>query len=85
MAHVRLEKGGEADLVSLEGERMTLRATVASAPGTPLAGSLASGATVRVKVHRCRRDGDTFLIEGRLIDATRGLRAELSALLAPSG
>jgi len=82
MAHLRLQKGGEADLVVLDADRITLRATVSSAPGSPLAGTLESGSPVRVKVHRCRREGDVFLIEGRLVDATRGLREELATLLS---
>jgi hypothetical protein len=82
VAHLRLHKGGEADLVVLDADRVTLRATVASAPGSPLAGTLESGSPVRVKVHRCRRESDRFLIEGRLVDATRGLREELATLLA---
>jgi hypothetical protein len=81
MAHLSLLKGGEADLVALEADRVTLRATVAKAPGSPLAGTLQSGSPVRVKVHRCRREGDGFLIEGRLVDATRALREELATLL----
>jgi hypothetical protein len=81
MAQILLQKGGEADLAALDGDRVSLRSTVASAPGSPLAGTLTSGSTVRVKVHRCRREGDGFLIEGRLVDATRLFREELAALL----
>lgn len=81
MPHVRLDKGGEADLVSLDADRIALRSTIASAPGSPLSGKLENGATVRVKVHRCRKQDDRFLIEGRLVDATRKLREELAALL----
>jgi hypothetical protein len=81
MPHVRFPNGGEADLVSLEGDRIRLRSTVASAPGTPLSGNLDTGSLLRVKVHRCRRQDDRFVIEGRLVDATRKLREELAALL----
>ncbi|MRG91237.1 hypothetical protein GF068_04770 [Polyangium spumosum] len=85
MPHMRLQKGGSADLVALDGDRVSLRSTEAFAPGAPLAGNLETSSLVRVKVHRCRRQGDAFLVEGRLVDATRRLREELSALLAPSG
>jgi hypothetical protein len=81
MAHLRFPNGGEADLVALDGDRVTLRSTVASAPGSPLSGSLEAGSLVRVKVHRCKRQGEGFLIEGRLVDATRKLREELAALV----
>jgi hypothetical protein len=85
MAKVRLDQGGEAELIALSADRITLRATIAKAPGAPLTGSLESGSILRVKVHRCRRDGEglSFVIEGRLVDATRQLREELAGVLAP--
>jgi hypothetical protein len=40
---------------------------------------------VRVKVARCKRTADgAFVIEGRLVDASRELRARLAALAAQS-
>lgn len=85
MAHVAWTKGGEADLAVIEGDRVQLRSSVAAAPGTPLEGSLqgGSGKRFRVKVARCRRDepAGVFIIEGRLVDASRDLRSELSALV----
>lgn len=85
MAHVAWARGGEADLLEIEGERVRLSSTSAAAPGQPLEGALrgGSGKAVRVKVARCRRseDGATFVIEGRLVDAGRELRAELAALV----
>ncbi|MDI1448802.1 hypothetical protein [Polyangium sp. 6x1] len=83
---MKLLRGGTADLVALDGDRVSLRSTEAFAPGAPLAGNLETSSLVRVKVHRCRRQDDGFLVEGRLVDATRRLREELSALLAsPAG
>ena len=84
MPHMKLLKGGSADLVVLDGDRVSLRSTEAFAPGAPLAGHLETTSLVRVKVHRCRKQDDAFLVEGRLVDATRRLREELSALLASS-
>jgi hypothetical protein len=85
MVKVRLDQGGEAELIALSADRITLRATIAKAPGAPLIGSLESGSMLRVKVHRCRRDGAdvAFVMEGRLVDATRQLREELARLLSP--
>jgi hypothetical protein len=89
MAHVTWSKGGEADLVGLDGDRVQLRSSVSAAPGTPLEGALASGSRkpFRVKVARCRRDDAAgifvFVIEGRVMDATRDLRAELGGLVGP--
>jgi len=82
MAHLAFPNG-EADVVIFDGERITLRATFASAPGSPIAGTLGAGALVRVKVHRCKKQEDHFFIEGRLVDATRKLREDLARLVAP--
>lgn len=72
-----------AELLSLEGERVELRSECPFAPGTPAAGALADHPEqlVTIKVHGCRRDGDSFLVTGRVINFTRALRA----LLAPPG
>jgi len=84
--HVTWDKGGQADVIGLDGDRITLSSTIPRAPGGPLAGALAGGAELKVKVASCRREGDAFTIEGRLIDATRALRAEIAALVpAESG
>ena len=73
--------GGEAEVTVLDGERITLRSTTPHAPGARPEGSIESGAAVRVKVARCRRDGERFVVEGRLISATRALLAELEGKL----
>ena len=70
-------QGGEARLIALSDDRVNLVSTISSAPGSRIEARLASGCSVRVKVHRCKREGDAFAIEGRLIDATRDVRAEL--------
>ena len=74
---------GEAAVLGLDGDRITLSSTIPRAPGAPLQGTLASGSALRVKVASCKRHGASFTIEGRLIDATRALRAEIAALLPP--
>ena len=85
MSHIAFDKGGEANVVAIDGERITLQSTISSPPGSPLAGSLQGmnpGTPIRIKVHGCRREGDGFRIEGRVIDMTRDLRTALAALLA---
>ena len=79
--HLRLANTGTANIVAIDGERVSLLATRASAPGCPLAGNLDDDTLVRVKVHRCRKQGDRFLIEGRLVDATRVLRERLGTFV----
>jgi len=83
--HVTWTKGGEAEVTLLVDDLITLLSTIPSAPGSRPDGKLASGAAVRLKVARCRRQDDRFVIEGRLIDTTRETRAELVLLLAPPG
>jgi len=87
MPHVTWTRGGAADFTSADDERITMRSTTSGAPGSRPEGTLEDGRKVRIKVHRCRRvtseDGsDGFSIEGRLIDATRGLRDHIASLTA---
>lgn len=80
---VTLQKGGTAKVLSLAADRITLLSTLPSAPGSRLDGALASGGALRIKVASCRKHAEGFTIEGRLIDTTRAVRAEIDALLAP--
>ena len=83
--HVRWAKGGEARVATLAVDAIVLRSTVPSPPGSRIEGRLEGEppATVRVKVHASKRqpEGD-FLIEGRLLDATREVRARLATAAA---
>jgi hypothetical protein len=79
---VRLEKGDMAELIALEGDKGTIRSPMASAPGSRL-GMKVDGRMLRLKVHRCVRDGDVFTIAGRFIDLTRDLRERLAAEIEP--
>ncbi|WP_437736700.1 hypothetical protein [Sorangium sp. So ce1335] len=91
--HLTWSRGGEAELVELDGDRARLRSTASAAPGARVEGSLrSSGTAIRVKVARCRlippAPGEpapaerVYELEGRLIDATREVRAELAQLVA---
>ena len=92
-AHLTWSKGGEAELVEIDGDRVRLRSTTSSAPGARVEGSLRStGTAIRLKVARCRLLGQQgadaptpaeriYELEGRLIDATREVRAELARLV----
>jgi hypothetical protein len=88
MAHVRWERGGEAEVAAADDDRVVFASSIPSAPGSRLTGALATGTPVRVKVARCRRQGSApdapiYVIEGRLLDATRADRDEIRALCAP--
>jgi hypothetical protein len=77
--HIVLEDGTTAKLESASGERVRVRSARAGAPGERLQGRLASGTTIRLKVSRCVREGDAFLIEAKLLDATKAVLEELGA------
>jgi hypothetical protein len=84
MTHVRWTREGEGRFVSLRQDAVVLRSTASSQPGSRIEGLLEGQppARVRVKVHSSRRqaEGD-FVIEGRLLDATREVRARLERLI----
>lgn len=72
--------GGEAVVVSTDGNVVELSSTRSSPPGSPLIGSvqLQSVSKLRVKVHGCSKQPDgRFLIRGRWIDLTRPIREEV--------
>lgn len=79
---IRWAKGGEADIVALDDDRVTLASTRPSPPGSCLEGTLNAGTTLRIKVRGCKRDGERFRIDGRILDLSKSLRQELHALVA---
>jgi hypothetical protein len=96
---VRWQGGGDAVVVVLHDDLVTLLTTKPFAPGSRPEGVSGAGATIRVKTARCRRqregehpavvlpatpDGVAYLLEGRLLDASRALRIALSDALASS-
>ncbi|MCC6214889.1 MAG: hypothetical protein IT376_08480 [Polyangiaceae bacterium] len=83
-----LTGGGEARALDLSGDRVALEASRAFPPGAPLGLALPGLASpLRVKVRGSRRTGaGRYLVEGRLVSATREARERLAALSArPAG
>lgn len=90
MSLVRIlwSKGGEAVVVALKDDAVTLRSTVPSPPGSRIEGVLAGvasvGDPVRVKVYSSKRQEDgQFVIDGRMLDMTRTLRDKISPAPKP--
>ncbi len=84
MAHLVWQKGGEADVVTLEGEAVVVRSTVPAPPGARLDGTLTADppAAVRIKSHGSKKEEDgSFTIKGRLLDATRELRERIASVV----
>jgi hypothetical protein len=83
-AHLRWQKGGEASLLRVEGDAVAFRSSTPSPPGSRIDGEFTAEppGRLRVKIHGSKRQEDgSFVLEGRLIDATRELRERLGALL----
>jgi hypothetical protein len=80
MQEVPLERGGLARIVSADLERVTLEAPLACPPGSTLK-LVVAGATLGVKVQRCRRLEDaaepSFRIDGRWVSLARVQREAL--------
>jgi hypothetical protein len=78
-AKVAWTRGGEATIVALAGDAITLRSSVPSPPGSRIEGKLEGGDPLRVKVHSSKKQDDgAFVIEGRALDMTRVLRERLT-------
>ena len=84
-AHLAWDRGGEARVLSASDDDVVLLSTAPSQPGSRPEGALGTGERVRLKVHRCAREGEAFRIEGRLLDAPRRLRERLLALALARG
>lgn len=81
---------GPAEPLTFDRDELSIRSSVAAAPGTPLEGELevpgAAPLRLVVKVRRCRREPEgSFRIDGRLVSPTRALREVLARDVGVSG
>ncbi len=86
--HLTWALGGEARIVSITADTVTLESTTPSPPGSRIEGGLVAGSkrTVRFKVHASRREASgLFRIEGRPLDLTKDAREELRRLATAPG
>jgi hypothetical protein len=79
---LRWTTGKQARLVVVQGERVTLHSEAAFAPGAPITATIEAhpGQQLTVKVHGCRREGEQYVITGRLINLTRELKTLLATV-----
>lgn len=77
-----LQSGASASIVETDGDKSLIRSREPSPPGSTVRARIA-GVTCefQLKVRNCRKDGDAFLIDGRVKNATR----EMKQFLSPSG
>lgn len=83
-AQIAWVMGGEARLLAIRADAVTLESTTPAPPGARIEGALlgGSGSKLCLKVHRARKDASgRFRIEGRPIGLTREGREELVRLL----
>lgn len=69
--------GGEATVVAIGNDTVTLVSTVPSPPGSRIEGVLGGEppARLKVKIHASKKQDDgTFRLEGRPLDMTREVR-----------
>jgi hypothetical protein len=84
MAHLTWAKGGTATLLVIRDDAVTLRSSIPSPPGSRLEATLVSDTAVgvKVKIHGSKLESDgSFTLRGKLLEATRELRARLAALV----
>jgi hypothetical protein len=77
-------RGGEARIVSIAADTISLRSTVPWPPGARVEGALVDDprTTLRVKVHGCRRQPDgEYELDGRGLDLPKALRTFLETAL----
>lgn len=80
------ELGGEATLLRVDDDRLTLRSTRSFPPGAPAKGTLGGGATLTLKVAGSRRESEgIFVVRGRLVSPTVALRAALRPTTGTEG
>jgi hypothetical protein len=78
------QKGGQAEIVKLEGDAIVLRSTTSAPPGARLEATF-DGVAVKIKSHGSHKEEDgSFTLKGRLLDATRDLRTKLAGSLRPA-
>lgn len=70
---------GEAALVlSTDGDKTTLRTPRAFPHGSTVSGVVdGGGPAFQLKVHRCKQEGDSFRVDGRIRAASRELKRAL--------
>jgi hypothetical protein len=76
-----LRSGAAATIVETDGDKSLIRSPQPSPPGSTVhARILGVTCEFQLKVRNCKKDGDAFLIDGRVKNATR----EMKQFLAPA-
>lgn len=77
-----LLSGKAATIVETDGDKTQIRTPEPSPPGSTVRARISGvSCEFQLKVRNCRKDGESFLIDGRVKNATR----EMKQFLTPSG
>jgi hypothetical protein len=75
---VSLVNGASARVTLSDGDRTTIESTISSPPGSTLRGQIEGiSCEFQLKVRSCRKTGEKFTIDGRVINASRQMRETL--------
>jgi len=83
--HLTWAKGGTASFLTVKDDAVTLRSSIPSPPGSRLDATFASDppTAVKIKIHTSKLEPDgTFMLKGRVLEATRALRDRLATLVS---
>ena len=84
-ARVVWAKGGSAEITVIDGDVVTIVSTTPAPPGSRIEGraALDGDVAIKVMVHGSKRTPDgAFVIQGRMLDATRAVLDAVAALCA---
>jgi hypothetical protein len=80
---INLPGAQSAQVVETDGDKTTVRAPIPSPPGSVVRGKVDGvNCEFELKVRNCKKDGDSFLIDGRMRNATREMKVCLKAFSA---
>ena len=89
-ADLEWAKGGTASVLTVSTDTVTLKSTIPSPPGSRLEATLLAGTAeaeppvaLKIKIFGSKLEPDgSFTLKGRVLEATRALRARLVTLVA---
>ncbi len=72
--------GGEAaSVIETDGDKTTIRSPLPSPPGSTVRAKIEGvSCEFQLKVRNCKKDGDGFVIDGRVKNATREMKQFLT-------
>lgn len=81
-----LLSGAQATIVETDGDKTLIRTPEPSPPGSTVRARISGvSCEFQLKVRNCKKEGDTFLIDGRVKNATREMKQFLGQVAASKG